>query len=339
MARAVVTGHAGFIGYHVARALLERGDAVLGIDAVTDYYDPRLKRARLAQLADHPQLTHREFPLEDAERLAAEIGAHAPDLIIHLAAQAGVRYSLEAPRAYIQSNVVGTFNVLEAAKAVRPKHLLLASSSSVYGGNQKVPFAETDRADAPVSLYAATKKATEDIAHSYAHLYGIPTTAFRFFTVYGPWGRPDMALFKFVRAALVGEPIDVYGMGQMRRDFTYINDLVAGILALAAVPPALGQSVGDHDSLSPVAPYRAVNIAGGTPVGLLPFIEAVEAATVTTLEKRMLPMQPGDVVQTFADPRLLRSLVGMVPQTSLADGVAAFVRWYREFHIDRNTGR
>lgn len=332
MTRVVVTGHAGFVGFHVARALLRRGDTVLGIDAVTDYYDPALKRARLAQLEGLEGLTHLEFALEDSVRLLSEISAYEPELIIHLAAQAGVRYSLEAPGDYIQSNVVGTFNLLEAAKAATPAHLMLASSSSVYGGNHKVPFAETDRADAPVSLYAATKKATEDIAHSYAHLWGTPTTVFRFFTVYGPWGRPDMALFKFVKAALAGEPIDVYGMGQMRRDFTYIDDLVAGILRLAAAPPVVGAPVAQIDSLSPVAPYRTVNIGGGAPVGLMQFIEAVEAATGSVVEKRMLPMQPGDVVETFADPSLLRALVGAVPHTRLADGVTRFVEWYRKMY-------
>lgn len=330
MARVAVTGHAGFIGFHVARAMLARGDKVLGIDSVTDYYDPALKRSRLSHIADHPALTHREFALEDGGRLADEVGSFQPELIIHLAAQAGVRYSLEAPDAYIESNVVGTFNLLEAARLTKPAHFMLASSSSVYGGNRKVPFAEVDRADAPVSLYAATKKATEDIAHSYSHLWDIPTTAFRFFTVYGPWGRPDMALFKFVKAALAGEPIDVYGMGEMRRDFTYIDDLVAGILRLADAAPVLGRPVGAIDSLSHVAPYRTVNIGGGAPEGLMGFIEAVEVATGVTLEKRLLAMQPGDVVETFADPSLLRLLVGAVPETPLAEGVRSFVAWYRE---------
>jgi len=331
MARVVVTGHAGFIGFHVVQALLARGDEVLGIDAMTDYYDPALKRARLAQLNGRPGFAHHEFALEDANRLTETIEGFSPALIIHLAAQAGVRYSLEAPAAYIQSNVVGTFNLLEAARTAKPAHLMLASSSSVYGGNHKVPFAETDRADAPVSLYAATKKATEDIAHSYSHLWSLPTTAFRFFTVYGPWGRPDMALFKFVKAALAQEPIDVYGMGQMRRDFTYIDDLVDGILRLADVPPVLGLPVGEFDSLSSVAPYRSVNIGGGAPEGLMPFIEAVEAATDVRLSKRILPMQPGDVVETFADPTLLRALVGAAPETPLAEGVKRFVEWYTDY--------
>jgi UDP-glucuronate 4-epimerase len=329
--RVVVTGHAGFVGFHVVRRLLLRGDVVLGIDSISDYYDPQLKRDRLALVEGHPGLTSRRLPLEEGASLVGEVVDFAPEVIIHLAAQAGVRYSIEAPATYISSNLVGTFNVLEAARAVMPRHLMLASSSSVYGGNSRLPWAETDRTDAPMSLYAATKKGTEDLAHSYAHLWGLPTTAFRFFTVYGPWGRPDMALFKFVKAALAKETIDVYGNGAMRRDFTYIDDLVDAILRLAGVPPATGESVGPSDSLSPVAPFRAVNIGGGAPVVLTDFIAAIEAATGVELERRMLPMQPGEVVETFSDTALLRSLIGVVPSTPVAEGVQAFVDWYRSW--------
>ncbi|MGV8881635.1 MAG: NAD-dependent epimerase/dehydratase family protein [Rhodoglobus sp.] len=329
--RVVVTGHAGFIGFHVANRLLAGGATVLGIDAVTDYYDPRLKRDRLALLEDQGDLHSREFALEDRDQLVAEITDFAPDVIVHLAAQAGVRYSLEAPATYIDSNLVGTFHVLEAAKAAQPAHLMLASSSSIYGGNSKLPWAETDRADAPISLYAATKKGSEDLAHSYAHLWNIPTTAFRFFTVYGAWGRPDMALFKFVKAALAGESIDVYGNAQMRRDFTYIDDLVDWILRLVPVPPSVGKSVGPSDSISPVAPFRTVNLGGGSPIELMDFIAAIESATGVTLAKRLLPMQPGDVVETYADTSLLQALIGSISSTPVSTGVQSFVDWYRGY--------
>jgi UDP-glucuronate 4-epimerase len=325
--RVLVTGAAGFIGFHLSRRLLTQGFEVDGYDGMTPYYDVRLKEARWGELARFPGFRGRVALLEDAAALAA-FAEPKPDIIVHLAAQAGVRYSLENPRAYVDANLVGTFNVLEHARGVR--HLLLASTSSVYGANAAMPFRENDRTDHPLTLYAATKKATEDMAHSYAHLWKIPTTAFRFFTVYGPWGRPDMALFKFVAATLRGEPIGVYGEGRMQRDFTYVDDLVEAVVRLLDKAPQEGAPIGALDSLSPAAPYRVVNIGGGRPVGLLEFIEAVERALGRPIERRLLPMQKGDVPATWAAPDLLRALTGYVPATDVKTGVAAFVDWYRE---------
>lgn len=331
MSRVLVTGNAGFIGFHVARRLLELGQEVLGYDGMTEYYDVSLKQDRLALLEPFDQFTHVTAMLEDIATLNDVFATFQPEYVIHLAAQAGVRYSIENPHAYISSNIVGTHNLLEGARLNRPTHLMLASTSSVYGGNTKVPFSESDRADAPVSLYAATKKSTEALAHSYSHLWNIPTTAFRFFTVYGPWGRPDMALFKFVRAALAGESIDVYGEGKMRRDFTYIDDLVDSIVALMDVPPQKDRPLSGSDTLSPVSPYRVVNIAGGAPVRLMDFIAAIEQALGFEIKKSYLPMQPGDVVQTFADNTLLRDLVGTTPSTSTLDGTERFINWYTTY--------
>jgi UDP-glucuronate 4-epimerase len=254
-----------------------------------------------------------------------------PDAILHLAAQAGVRHSIDAPRDYVTANLQGTFEVLEAARSQVPGHLLIASTSSVYGANASMPYAETDRADHQMSFYAATKKATEGMAHSYAHLYGIPTTTFRFFTVYGPWGRPDMALFKFTRAILSGDPIEVYNHGEMQRDFTYVDDLIEGIVRLIGVVPGT-EPVGAADSLSPVAPWRAVNIGNGAPVRLLDFVEAIEGALGQHAIKRLMPMQPGDVPATWADAALIRDLVGPLPRTDIAEGVRRFVAWYRDYH-------
>ncbi|WP_439901900.1 NAD-dependent epimerase/dehydratase family protein, partial [Microbacterium azadirachtae] len=290
---------------------------------------------RLDLLTAEKRFDHVTATLEDREALEGAWEKFRPDVVIHLAAQAGVRYSIDHPDTYIQSNIVGTFNLLEVARKLPPRHLMLASTSSVYGGNTKIPFAEVDRADGPVSLYAATKKATEALAHSSAHLWGIPTTAFRFFTVYGPWGRPDMALFKFVQAIERGEPIDVYGHGLMRRDFTYVDDIVEGIVALSDAAPIAGNPVSERDSLSAVAPFRTVNIAGGAPTGLLDFIEAIESEMGKPAERRMLPMQQGDVVETFADPSLLRDLVGVIPATDIRTGIAEFVRWYRSYFGNR----
>jgi UDP-glucuronate 4-epimerase len=329
--RFLITGTAGFIGFHLAKRLLAHGHSVVGYDSMNDYYDRRLKEARHAILSGHDAFQAVVAPLEDIGALSGAADLAPADFIVHLAAQAGVRYSLENPRAYVDSNLIGSFNLLEVAKATRPKHLLLASTSSVYGGNDTMPFRESDRADFPITLYAATKKAMEAMAHSYAHLWDLPTTCFRFFTVYGPWGRPDMALFKFVEAIQAGRPIEIYGMGEMRRDFTFIDDLVEAITRLLDRPPAIGKPVtfdGGTDTLSPVAPWRAVNIAGGKPVPLLEFVEAIEAVLGRRAERILLPMQPGDVRETFADHRLLEALIGYRPQTPLSVGVPAFVEWY-----------
>jgi len=322
-----VTGSAGFVGFHLARRLLAQGHRVVGYDGMTDYYDVALKRRRHGLLLEHPGFTAIEGMLEDKALLERGIATFAPEIVIHLAAQAGVRHSIEAPQDYVSSNLVGSFNLLEAVRVHKPNHLLIASTSSVYGGNGTMPLRESEAADYPLSFYAATKKAVEAMSHSYAHLFAIPTTCFRFFTVYGPWGRPDMALFKFVAAMLADEPIEVYGEGLMRRDFTYIDDLVEAIRRLADCVPGAEAAV-PGDSLSPVAPWRVVNIAGGHPVGLLDFIEAIERVLGRSARRHLLPMQPGDMVDTCADPGLLRRLIGYVPVTDLDAGVRAFIDWY-----------
>ncbi|MBC2834397.1 NAD-dependent epimerase/dehydratase family protein [Paragemmobacter straminiformis] len=327
--RALVTGSAGFIGYHLCARLLSEGWQVVGLDGMTTYYDVRLKARRHAMLSQNPGFRAVEGLVETAG-LVREL-AEGADAIIHLAAQAGVRYSIDAPRSYVEANLIGTFEVLEAARATKPAHLLMASTSSVYGANTEMPYAEVHKADSPMSFYAATKKATEAMGHSYAHLYDIPTTMFRFFTVYGPWGRPDMALFKFVKAILSGEPIDIYNHGDMRRDFTYVDDLVTGIVRLVGVPPA-GGAAGPMDSLSPVAPFRIVNIGNGAPVGLMDFVLAIETALGRKAEKRFLPMQAGDVPATWADASLIEALTGPLPRTGIDEGVARFVAWYRDFY-------
>lgn len=326
--RALVTGSAGFIGFHLCRRLLADGWAVTGLDGMTAYYDVTLKQRRHQMLMQSPGFRAVEGLLETPD-LVASLMENA-DAIIHLAAQAGVRYSIDAPRSYVTANLIGTHEVLEAARHARPAHLLMASTSSVYGANTAMPYAETHAADHPMSFYAATKKANEAMAHSYAHLYAIPTTMFRFFTVYGPWGRPDMALFKFVKAILAGEAIDIYNHGDMRRDFTYVDDLVEGIVRLIALPP--GDSAGAMDSLSPVAPWRVVNIGNGAPVGLMDFVKAVEDALGMPAQKRLLPMQPGDVPATWADASLIEALTGPLPRTDIRDGVRHFVDWYRSYY-------
>lgn len=332
---AIVTGSAGFIGFHTARALLSRGWKVIGLDGMTDYYDVGLKEARKALLEQEPGFIAVNGLLEAPGLVMQLFEAHRPEVVIHLAAQAGVRYSIEAPRTYLTSNLVGTFEVLEAARAYPPEHLLLASTSSAYGANTRMPYRETDKADTQMSFYAATKKANEAMAHSYAHLYGLPTTMFRFFTVYGPWGRPDMALFKFTKAILAGQPIDVYNHGKMRRDFTFIDDLVEGVVRLVdAIPirPTDAGQIADGDSLSPVAPFRVVNIGNAQPVELMDFIRAIEEAVGIKAALNLMPMQPGDVPATWADTSLIRSLVGEIGATPIDKGVEEFVRWYRDFY-------
>ncbi|MBN9320405.1 MAG: UDP-glucuronate 5-epimerase [Caulobacterales bacterium 68-7] len=328
--RILVTGAAGFIGFHVCRRLLADGHEVVGLDGLTDYYDVALKRDRLAILEATPGFTPKIQMLEDAEAMASLGAAVQPEAVIHLAAQAGVRYSLENPRAYVEANLDGTFNVMELARTCAVRHLLFASTSSAYGANDKTPFAETDQADHPLTLYAATKKAGEAMTHAYAHLWNIPTTAFRFFTVYGPWGRPDMALFKFVDAIENGQPIDVYNQGDMRRDFTYVDDLVEAVVRLLDNPPMVGARVAPSDSLSPVAPWRVVNIGAGQPVQLLDFVDAIEQALGKPAIRNLLPMQAGDVPQTFADSDLLEALIGYRPSTPVPEGVAAFCAWWRD---------
>ncbi len=332
--RVLVTGSAGFIGYHVAARLLDRGATVVGLDGLTPYYDVRLKRDRNARLAARPGFAFHEFMLEDDARLIALVEAARPDIVVHLAAQAGVRAGLENPRAFVNSNIVGTFNLLEACRAVPPAHLLIASTSSVYGDGGEGPSREADESSRPLSLYAATKKSTEVLAHAYAHLHGLPTTAFRFFTVYGPWGRPDMALFRFTAAILEGREIEIYGHGEMSRDFTFIGDLVDGIVGLIGRPPAApaARRRPPEAGLSPDAPFRIVNIGASQPVALEDFIAAIEKALGRAARRKYLPMQPGDVRRTHADTSALRALVPLPPPTPVEAGVAAFVAWYREYY-------
>lgn len=331
--RILVTGSAGFIGFHLARRLVAEGHEVTGVDGMTPYYDVRLKQARHAILKRHNGFSERIAMLEDMESLARAADRCEPEMIVHLAAQAGVRYSLENPRAYVDSNLVGAFNVMELARGSRVKHLLLASTSSVYGANEVMPFVETERADHPLTLYAATKKANEQMTHAYSHLWNLPTTVFRFFSVYGPWGRPDMALFKFVEGVLNDRPIDVYNNGEMARDFTYIDDLIEAIMRLAAVIPERGPRAGGaDDSLSPVAAWRIVNIGRGEPVELMDFIAEIEKALGRKARFNFMPMQPGDVARTFADATLLEALTGYRPATSVRQGVAAFCDWYKSYH-------
>ena len=332
--RILVTGAAGFIGYHTAEALLKRGDSVVGLDNLSDYYDVRLKEARLARLRRHPQFQFARVDLADRGGVTRVFADHRPERVVHLAAQAGVRYSLENPHAYVDSNVVGTLHVLEGCRAHRVEHLVLASTSSVYGANTKMPFSVEDNVDHPLSLYAATKKSAELMAHCYAHLYGLPVTALRFFTVYGPWGRPDMALFKFTRAILEGEPIEVYNNGQHARDFTYIDDIVEGVVCTVDRParPDPNWSGEKPNPASSSAPYRLYNIGNNDPVELMDLIACLERALGKTAIKTFLPLQPGDVPRTAADIELLERDVGFRPSTPIQIGVERFVAWYLDYH-------
>jgi len=330
----LVTGVAGFIGFHVARRLLARGDTVVGIDNINTYYDVRLKEARLALLADQERFTFLRLDLADRAGMTDLFTQQRPERVVHLAAQAGVRYSLTNPHAYVESNLVGFLHILEGCRHTQVSHLVYASSSSVYGANTKMPFSIHDNVDHPVSLYAASKKANELMAHTYSHLYSLPTTGLRFFTVYGPWGRPDMALFLFTRAILAGEPIPVFNQGKMRRDFTYIDDIVEGVVrVLDKVPqPNPSWSGQTPDPGTSQAPYRAYNIGNNQPVELLEFIAILERCLGRTAEKKLLPMQAGDVPETYADVDDLMRDVGFRPATPLGTGIVRFVEWYREFY-------
>ena len=334
MRKVFITGTAGFIGFHLAKLLLDEGFRVHGFDGMTDYYDVNLKQRRHQMLLQNPHFSMTEGMLEDDALITQVTDDFAPDAIVHLAGQAGVRYSLENPRAYLDSNLVGTFNVMEAARRLKVEHLLMASTSSVYGANEDMPFAETDKADTPLTFYAATKKANEAMAHSYAHLWDLPTTMFRFFTVYGPYGRPDLALFKFVDAILDGRPIDIYNHGDMHRDFTYVTDLVRGIRLLIDTPPVRpdNREVPEGDSLSPVAPYRIVNIGNSDKVRLLDFVDAIEEELGQKAIRNYMPMQMGDVPATWANAELLQRLTGYKPQTDIKDGIREFVAWFRDYY-------
>ncbi|AJY46973.1 NAD-dependent epimerase/dehydratase family protein [Martelella endophytica] len=331
---AFVTGSAGFIGYHLCCRLLADGFRVIGLDAMTDYYDVALKERRQSMLLQNQGFRAINDCVEAPDLLMDIFSDEKPDVVVHLAAQAGVRYSIENPRSYLESNLIGTFELLQAMRAFPPAHSLLASTSSAYGANTDMPYVETVKADHQMSFYAATKKANENMAHSYAHLFELPITMFRFFTVYGPWGRPDMALFKFTKAILEGRPIDVYNFGDMKRDFTFVEDLVNAIRLLIDVPPVRPEDgiVPDGDSLSPVAPWRVVNIGNSDSVQLTEFIEAIERATGKVAERNLMPMQAGDVPATWADASLLMSLTGYRPTTPVIKGVAQFVDWYRDYY-------
>ncbi|TSJ59458.1 NAD-dependent epimerase [Atlantibacter subterranea] len=330
----LVTGAAGFIGFHVSEHLLAAGHQVIGIDNLNDYYDVNLKLARLDLLKKHSAFRFDKIDLADGEAMATLFSTGQFQRVIHLAAQAGVRYSLENPHAYAQANLIGHLNVLEGCRHNKIEHLLYASSSSVYGLNRKMPFSTEDSVDHPVSLYAATKKANELMAHTYSHLYGLPTTGLRFFTVYGPWGRPDMALFKFTKAIIEGKSIDVYNHGQMRRDFTYIDDIAEAIVRLQDVipEPDANWTVEEGTPATSSAPYRVYNIGNSSPVALMDYISALEKALGKEAIKNMLPMQPGDVLATSADTQALYEVIGFKPHTSVEEGVQQFVDWYKNFY-------
>lgn len=335
MRKVLVTGSAGFIGFHLSMMLLNEGFAVVGFDGMTDYYDVRIKQRRHQMLLQNEHFKAHIGMLEDFDSLRDLMLEEKPEIIVHLAAQAGVRYSLENPRAYLDSNIVGTFNIMECARELGIDHLLMASTSSVYGANEDMPFDELERVETPLTFYAATKKANESMAHSYAHLWNLPTTMFRFFTVYGPWGRPDMALFKFTKGILEGTPIDIYNHGEMYRDFTYVSDLVRGIRLLidaAPVRPESKDDIAEGDSLSPAAPFRVVNIGNSDKVKLTDFIDAIEEECGVEAKRNYMDMQKGDVPATWANAELLKSLTGYQPQTDFREGIRQFVEWYRAYY-------
>lgn len=334
MAKILVTGAAGFVGFFVAQKLLDRGDEVIGLDNLNDYYDVNLKYGRLAQLEGRPKFTFYKLDLADREGMENLFKEHQFERVAHLAAQAGVRYSLKNPHAYVNSNLVGFINILEGCRQQNLQHLVFASSSSVYGANTKMPFSAHDNVDHPLSLYAATKKANELMAHTYSHLYNLPTTGLRFFTVYGPWGRPDMALFAFTKAIISGKPIDVFNYGKMRRDFTYVDDIAEGVVrTLDKIPQPNPEWSGEHpDPSTSKAPYKLYNIGNNQPVELIRFIEVLEDCLGMKAEKNMLPLQPGDVLATYADVDDLAKDVGFKPSTPIEVGIDNFVKWYRSYY-------
>ena len=333
---ALVTGAAGFIGYHISKKLLDEDWRVVGLDCMSDYYDVSLKERRDSMLVQNASYRSVREKIETPNVLINLFEEERPDVVIHLAAQAGVRYSIDNPRAYLESNINGTFELLEAARAFPPEHMLLASTSSAYGANEDMPYRETMKADHQMSFYAATKKATENMAHSYSHLYGLPITMFRFFTVYGPWGRPDMALFKFTKAIINGQPIDVYNHGNMTRDFTYIDDLIIAVyLLITKIPKTLTnapEQQSNNDSKSKVAPFRVVNIGNSKPENLMDFITEIEKFTGRKAQKKMMPMQDGDVPATWASCDLLNELIENQPKTQIKDGIQNFIKWYKTFY-------
>jgi UDP-glucuronate 4-epimerase len=336
--KVLVTGSAGFIGFHLARRLLARGDDVVGLDVLNAYYDPKLKMARLALLEQNAAYRHAKLDLADAAGVAALFAEFQPDAVVNLAAQAGVRYSLESPRTYVDSNVVGFLNILEGCRATQPKHLVYASTSSVYGANGNMPFNVHNSATHPITLYAATKLANEGMAHSYSHLFGFPSTGFRFFTVYGPWGRPDMALFKFTEAILAGRPIDVYGHGKMQRDFTYVDDIVSGLVAAIDRPASVNAAwdpMHPDPATSGVAPWRILNLGASQRVELMRYIEVLEEKLGRKAEINLLPMQPGDVARTEADVEETKAALGYAPSTTIETGIGAFVDWYLDYYGER----
>ncbi len=330
----LITGAAGFIGFHVSKRLLDEGEAIVGLDNLNSYYDPKLKEARLAQLTPHPGFQFEKLDLGDRAAIASFFDRHRPRLVVHLGAQVGVRYSLQNPNAYVDSNVVGTLHILEGCRHHGVEHLVYASSSSVYGGNTKMPFSVHDNVDHPVSLYAATKKATELMAHAYSHLYGVPTSGLRFFTVYGPWGRPDMSPMLFTRQILEGKPIEVFNFGKHKRDFTYVDDVVDAVVRVLRKAPLKNPSWDSQraDPGTSSAPYRVCNVGNNQPVALMRFIEVIESAIGKKAEKKMMPMQPGDVPETAAAIDEMETEFGWRPKTSIEAGVSQLVSWYRSFY-------
>lgn len=334
MTKILVTGAAGFIGFHLSQRLLNRGEEVIGLDNLSNYYDVNLKQDRLSELVEYDNFSFHKLDLADRESIAELFKNQNFDVVAHLAAQAGVRYSLQNPHAYVNSNLVGFINILEGCRHSKVKHLVFASSSSVYGANKKIPFAVSDNVDHPISLYAATKKSNELMAHTYSHLYNLPTTGLRFFTVYGPWGRPDMALHMFTKAILEKQPLDVFNYGKMKRDFTYVDDIVEGVVRVIDKIPEPNPSWSSNipDPSSSYAPYKLYNIGNNQPIELIEFIEVLEDCLGIKAEKNMLPMQPGDVLATYADVDDLVRAVGFKPNTSIEDGIKRFVQWYRSYY-------